>query len=79
MLEATKHNHPDQTVLAAATVILKELKKLQVVKFDDLKRSLSKKKIDVDYLFTPALSLLYLLGLVEYLAKNDSFAYKGAS
>ncbi|AQA20597.1 hypothetical protein BTZ20_5108 [Rhodococcus sp. MTM3W5.2] len=29
----------------------------------------------VDYLFTPAVSLLYLLGLVEYLPKADAFEW----
>lgn len=38
MLRPSKHSHPDQTTLAAATVLLRELRRNRAVKFDDLKR-----------------------------------------
>lgn len=79
VLKVGKHSHPDQTVLAAATILLRELRKLKVVSFDDLKAALVRKKIDAEFLYTPALSLLFMLGLVEYLPKNDTFAYVGAA
>ena len=77
MLRPNKHSHPDQTVLAAATALLRELRRYRVVEYDNLKRSLDKRTRGSDYLFTPALSLLHLLGLVEYRSTVDSFEYIG--
>ncbi|WP_137353535.1 ABC-three component system middle component 8 [Nocardia farcinica] len=77
MLIPNKHSHPDETVLAAATTILKELKRKRAVPYEDLRTVLGKRVEAVDYLFTPAVSLLYILGLVEYLPKIDSFEYTG--
>ena len=77
MLLPTKHSHPDQTVLAAATSLLRELRRYRAVDFDHLKAALDKKVVGSDYLFTPAVSLLHILGLVEYRAKADTFEYTG--
>jgi hypothetical protein len=78
MLVPNKHSHPDHTVLAASTVLLKELRKRRLVSYDGLKIFLRKKNQSADYLFSPALSLLFLLGLVTYLPKADAFEYRGA-
>jgi hypothetical protein len=77
MLRPSKHSHPDQTVLAAATAILKELRRYRAVGYDDLKQVLEKRVTGADYLFTPAVSLLYLMGLVEYRSTADTFEYTG--
>ena len=77
MLRPNKHSHPDQTVLAAATTILRELRRHRAVEYDDLKAMLDKKIRGADYLFTPALSLLHLLGIVEYRSTVDTFEYTG--
>ena len=77
MLRPNKHSHPDQTVLAAATVILRELRRRRAIGYDDLKLFLDKKIRGSDYLFTPALSLLHLLGIVEYRSTVDTFEYTG--
>ncbi|MEU1249390.1 MULTISPECIES: ABC-three component system middle component 8 [Micromonospora] len=77
MLRPNKHSHPDQTVLAASTVLLAELKHKRAVSYTDLKTTLDKATRGSDYLFTPAVSLLYLLGLVEYRATADLFEYAG--
>lgn len=78
MLLPNKHSHPDHTVIAASTVLLKELRKRRLVNYDGLKAILRKKNQSADYLFSPALSLLFLLGLVTYLPKADAFEYRGA-
>lgn len=82
MLRPTKHAHPDQTVIAAATVLLKQLRGKRVLGYDELKgsleRSLRRNPESAEYLFAPALSLLFLLGLVEYRATRDVFEYRGA-
>lgn len=78
MLTPHKHSRPDDTVLAAATVLLAALRSGRVVSYDSLRSKLAKKSRSSDYLFTPAIDLLYILGLVEYRPTVDSFEYVGA-
>ncbi|WP_367312951.1 ABC-three component system middle component 8 [Demequina zhanjiangensis] len=47
------------------------------MKYDDVKRVAGREVRDVDYLFTPAVSLLFLLGIVEYRPTVDCFEYTG--
>jgi hypothetical protein len=79
MLLPNKHSHPDETVLAAATLLLKKLRRKRAVQFDELKAVLNRKSDSADYLFTPAISLLYLLDLVDYKETIDTFEYSGKS
>lgn len=75
MIRPSKHSHPDQTVMAAAAVILPELKRRRVMSFGDLKAVLEKSSKGSDFLFTPSVSVLYLLGVLEYRATTDLFEY----
>lgn len=77
MIRPNKHSHPDQTVLAAATVVLRELRAKRTVGYDDLKSAIDSTLEGSDYLFIPAVSLLFLVGLTEYRASVDSFEYMG--
>lgn len=78
MLRPTKHSHPDRTVIAVATVMLRALRRRRVIGYDDLKALVSKKSgSDTEVLFAPALSLLFLLGLLDYQATVDAFEYRG--
>jgi hypothetical protein len=78
MLRPTKHSHPDRTVIAVATVMLRALRRRRVIDYDDLKALVSKKSgPDTEVLFAPALSLLFLLGLLDYQATVDAFEYRG--
>lgn len=78
MLRPGKHSHPDQTTLAAATVLLKQLRRKRVVPYDELKAILDRStRGGAEYLFTPAVSLLHLLDLLEYRPAADSFEYRG--
>lgn len=77
MLRPTKHSHPDRTVISVALIALAVLKKKRLESFSDL-RALAKEKVPGgDVLFIPAVNFLFLLGLVEYRAKTDSFEYVG--
>lgn len=76
MLRPSKHAHPDQTVVAAATTLLRALKKKRIVQYDDLLGVLNDGS--AMFLFLPAISLLHLLGVVEYRETVDSFEYVGA-
>lgn len=73
----TKHSHPDKTILAAAFLITKRLKKNRVSKYDELLTHLKKINDEGDYLFIPAINFLYLVGILTYHPKNDSFEYVG--
>jgi len=75
MLRPTKHSHPDKTVLYASTVILKKIKKSRVETIDNLRHHLRNSITSADFLFYPALNLLYLLGTIDYRPKNDSIEY----
>ncbi|MFF2840509.1 ABC-three component system middle component 8 [Paenarthrobacter sp. NPDC057981] len=75
MLFPGKHEHPDQTVIALASTMMKYLARHQVVKYDVLFEHCNGRGHQADYLFTPALNLLYLLGVVDYLPKADSFEW----
>jgi hypothetical protein len=78
MLRPTKHSHPDRTVIAVATVMLRALRRRRVIGYDDLKALVAKKSgPDTEVLFAPALSLLFLLGLLDYQATVDAFEYRG--
>lgn len=79
MLLPSKHSHPDRTVVAAATTLLKELRRKRIVEFDDLGHVLATSTgPSAEFLFLPAVSLLHILGLVDYHPAVDSFEYRGA-
>jgi hypothetical protein len=77
MLRPSKHSNPDQTVLSAAVIILKRLKGRRLEEFDELRKHVAKVVVGGGSLFLPALNLLYLLGLIDYRPKTDSFEYVG--
>ncbi|WP_420869339.1 ABC-three component system middle component 8 [Corynebacterium hesseae] len=77
MLIPSKHSHPDDTVLAAATQLLPVLRSRRILRYGELRHYLPTRD-GSDYLFTPAIDLLYLLGLVEYRPSTDAFEYVGS-
>jgi len=77
MLRPSKHAHPDKTVIAVATLILRRIRGRRLEGFDDLRRYLAGTRQGVTSLILPALDLLFLLGLIEYRPKTDAFEYTG--
>ncbi len=75
-LIATKHSHPDKTVIAVSAMMLKQLKKQRVEPFSDL-LLMVKETQESDILFLPALNFLYLMGVIEYRKKTDTIEYIG--
>jgi ABC-3C biological conflict system middle component len=75
MLFPSKHDHPDQTVFAVATLMIERLSTKQLVGYDDLSAYCRSRVRHGELLFTPAISLLFLLGLVNYLPKADAFEW----
>lgn len=77
MLSPSKHAKPDQTVVAISTLLLKQLLKKRLVDYDALLHHARSSARGGDILFLPAVNFLFLLGLVEYRPKTDSFEYVG--
>lgn len=77
MLRPTKHSHPDRTVLNVALIALDVLKKKRVENYSTLRAAAKKRVSGGDVLFLPAVNFLYLMGLIEYRPKTDSFEYVG--
>ena len=77
MLIPSKHLDLDRSAIRVGAVILSELKRRRVVPYGDVVR-LVKRRIgdDGDVVVAPALSLLFVLGRIEYHAKNDTFEYR---
>jgi hypothetical protein len=65
-------------VVGLATILLGALKKTRLTKYDALLAVARKNVAGGDVLFLPALSLLFVLGLVAYRSKTDAFEYSGA-
>ena len=79
MLRPTKHSHPDRTIINVAMLLLIRLKKRRIEQYDALRTYTKKAVSGGDFLFLPALNVLFLLGLVEYHRKTDSFEYVGTN
>jgi len=77
ILLPTKHSHPDKTTIAVASLIIKKLKKNRLEKYDTLLDYLTKKDPDSKVLFLSSVNFLYLVGLISYHSKTDSFEYIG--
>jgi len=75
MLRPTKHSHPDRTVVNVALVLLLRLKGLRVAEYASLRKYAKQTVTGGDVLFLPALSFLFLLGLIRYMPKTDSIEY----
>lgn len=73
MLKPDKHTDIKYSVVYLLAVMMKEIQVNGIIKYDDLKNSLiSKIGNRVNENFSLALSLLYLLGEISYLADTDS-------
>lgn len=77
MLRPTKHSHPDRTVINIAMLLLKHLRKRRLERYSDLQMFSKKAAAGGEVLLLPALSFLFLLGLIEYRPKTDAIEYVG--
>lgn len=76
MIKPRKHMNLNLSVLKISSLILKDLMKKGIIKYDDLYNKLYKKiGDDLFYIFPLALSFLYLQNTIEYHSINDSFEY----
>jgi hypothetical protein len=77
MLRPTKHSHPDRTVINVALMLLVRLRARRVEDYTQLKLYAKKAISGGDVLCLPALSFLFLLGLIDYHPKTDAVEYVG--
>jgi hypothetical protein len=77
MLRPAKHAHPDQTALYLAALLITHLKRRRIETYGELLQLAKTKVRGGDALFLPAVEVLYLLGLIEYRRKADSFEFVG--
>lgn len=77
MIRPTKHSDPRLTVLPVAALLTKELRKKRVASLSELRAATRKHSRAYEDLFSPSLTLLFGLGLIEYRKKTDSFEYCG--
>lgn len=76
MLAPSKHLDLDRSVLRISSEVLRVLKKRRVMRYDALVRLIKDRSgDDGDIVVVPALNFLYILGRLEYHAKNDVFEY----
>ncbi len=77
MLRPTKHSHPDRTVINVSLLLLTRLKARRLINYESLREYAKKAVAGGDVLYLPALTFLYLLGLIEYRPKTDALEYVG--
>lgn len=63
--------------MSVAVLLLAKLKRDRIGTYVNLRGHAQSRVAGGDILFVPALSVLFLLGLIEYRPKNDSFEYVG--
>jgi hypothetical protein len=77
LLNPNKNTHPDLTIIAVSSFLVKRLKKNQLETITELKNAIVDSNKDSGPLLEPSLQLLFLLGLIEYHNKNDLIEYIG--
>lgn len=77
MLRPTKHSHPDHTVINVSMLLLTRLRKRRLEGYSELQIFAKGAVAGGDVLLLPALSFLFILGLIEYRAKTDAVEYVG--
>lgn len=75
-LQLNKNSAPKQSVIFATYIILKLLKRKRVSSVAHIISDLENKIEGGSFLFTPAISLLFLLGYIEYYQTTDTIVIK---
>ena len=76
MLKPHKHMNLDLSIIRISALILKDLTQKGIVQYDELLNKLIKRVgPDVVYVFSEALSYLYIRNVIQYHPINDSFEY----
>jgi hypothetical protein len=65
-------------VINVSLLLLARLRTCRLDDYDTLRKYVKKAVVGGDVLFLPALSFLFLLGLIDYHAKTDAVEYVGS-
>lgn len=77
MLKPDKHTNPHYTVVNIAGLIIEQIKKNDIMKYDDLLNYLiNQTSGGIKDIFVYALSFLFLLDKIEYLSDLDALKLK---
>jgi hypothetical protein len=77
MLIPSKHTEINHTLLAVSASLLRHMRLKKVEHYTDLRELIRARSFADDVLFVPALSFLFVLGLIEYRPKADLIEYTG--
>lgn len=77
MLRPNKHSDPELTILPVAGRIIAHLREARITPLTALRDIACGDRPERQALFVPALHTLFLLGVIEYRSKADSFEYTG--
>lgn len=77
MLRPNKHSDPELTILPVAADVLRKLRKKRSCTITELRNHVESSGKDRLPLLLPSLSVLFVLGLVEYRRKTDCMEYLG--
>lgn len=77
MLRPNKHSDPELTVLPVAGKLLAFLRMKRTASVASIREHVCGDRAEVEPLLVPAIDVLYLLGLLAYRRKADSFEYLG--
>lgn len=76
MLRPNKHSDPDKTTIFLSAIIIKYMESKKVSSYSDLFKHCTGREPGSNQLFIPALNLVFLLGKIEYIPKNDLIEYR---
>jgi hypothetical protein len=77
MLTPSKHLDLEKSVIRVASEVIADLRRNRIMPYEAVVRLIKRRTgDDGDAVLAPALSFLFLLGRIEYHAKNDSFEYR---
>jgi hypothetical protein len=77
MLRPNKHMNPDRSILSLAGALLSHMRTVRMETYSGLVDHAKGQFSGADAIFIPTMALLFLLGLVSYHRKSDSFEYIG--
>lgn len=77
MLLPTKFTNPDRTVINLSLIFIEKLRRERLISFEDLKILAKENILGGDSIFFETINFLFLIGLLEYRKKIDSFEYTG--
>ncbi len=77
MLKPDKHTNPKYTVVNIAGIIIEQIKKNDIMNYDDLLNGIIKQTSEsIKEVFLYSLSFLFLLDKIEYLSDLDALRLK---